>query len=120
MVTKWSVPRGLYGRAIKGTLLADILDRGRPALVEQPLLVIDRAYLYTLIVLRHPGQQYRHVARTFKSQYITTARSSRGAAASFLVPLSYTKKVVPNTFDRSFPTKPSACRDRSVGSQLMM
>lgn len=38
--------------------------------VEQPLLVIDRAYLYTLIVLRHPGQQYRHVARTFKSQYV--------------------------------------------------
>ena len=38
--------------------------------VEQPLLVIDRAYLYTLIVLRHPGQQYRHVARSFKSQYV--------------------------------------------------
>ena len=32
MVTKWSVPRSVYGRAIKGTLLADILDRGRPAL----------------------------------------------------------------------------------------
>ena len=50
---------------------------------------------------------------------MTTPKSNLGLSTLFLTPLSYIKNVVPKTLLLNFPTKPSVCRDKSVGSQLI-